>query len=119
MDSGREHVLAAPWIVRAPGAHRATAHRTISLGIGGHTVGVELIDLTLRLHPPDAPDDVYVEWLTEVGTVNEWRAPWPMVLGQVGFFDAFTVTMSRLSAELAVEDVTTYDARYPPGYLRR
>jgi hypothetical protein len=82
-------------------------------------VRVDLIDLTLRLHPPGAPDDVYHEWQAEVGLVDKWRAPWPMLLGQVGFMDEFTVTLSRHAAELAVEPRGAYDGRFPPTYLRR
>lgn len=35
-----------------------------------------------------------------------------MVLGQTGFFDRFTVALSRLSQALAVEDRDHFDATY-------
>jgi hypothetical protein len=38
--------------------------------------------------------------------------PWLMVLGQAGFFDRFTVVMSRLSQALAIEDQEPFDRRY-------
>jgi hypothetical protein len=118
VDSGCEHVLAAPWVAMATGSDPQGAHRSLPLGIGGDNVSVQFVDLTLRLHPPGGTDDEFVEWQTEVGFVNKWRPPWPMIVGQVGFFDAFTVTMSRYAMELAVEAADTYDARFGPAYLR-
>jgi hypothetical protein len=40
------------------------------------------------------------------------EAPWQVVLGQVGFFDQFTVTFSRQALRLAVEPVEAFDARF-------
>lgn len=60
-------------------------------------------DLTLRLHPPDGDDDEFVEWEAEVGFVRHWRPTWPILVGQVGFFDKFTVTMSRLAQRVAIQ----------------
>ncbi len=53
-----------------------------------------------------------VEVETEVGMVDAPDFPWPVILGQSGFFSRFTVTMNRLSAHLAVEDVRAFDDRY-------
>jgi hypothetical protein len=36
---------------------------------------------------------------------------YPVLLGQRGFFDEFTLTFSRHAQELMVEDVESYDAR--------
>jgi hypothetical protein len=48
----------------------------------------------------------------EVGFFSAWTsAPWQVVLGQVGFFDQFTVTFSRQALRLAVEPVEAFDAR--------
>jgi hypothetical protein len=119
VDSGCEHVLAAPWLATATGADPAAAHRETPLGIGGETVRVRFVDLTLRLHPPGGSDEEFVEWTSEVGFVSRWRSPWPMIVGQMGFLDQFTVTFSRHASEVAVEATDAYDARFPPPYLRR
>ena len=44
---------------------------------------------------------------------SEWTsAPWQVLLGQVGFFDQFTVTFSRSTLQLAIEDAEGFDKRY-------
>jgi hypothetical protein len=54
-----------------------------------------------------------VEWRAEVGFFSEWTsAPWQVILGQVGFFDQFTVTFSRHALRLAIEAEGVFDQRY-------
>jgi hypothetical protein len=67
--------------------------------------------VTLRLAPePGRPG---WEWRAEVGFFNEWTsAPWQVLLGQVGFFDQFTVTFSRSSLQLAIEGAERFDGRF-------
>jgi hypothetical protein len=49
----------------------------------------------------------------EVGFFSAWTsAPWQVLLGQVGFFDQFTVTFSRRDFQLAIEDGEAFDRRY-------
>jgi hypothetical protein len=117
VDSGSEHVLAAPWLANAVGIDAARSHRQLDLGIGGQTVSVWFSDLTLRLHPPGGGDDDFVEWRAEVGFVHTWRPTWPILLGQVGFFDMFTVTTSRLAQQVAVEAGDEFDRRFGLGYV--
>ncbi len=113
VDTGCEHVLAAPWVARAAGVEPTTSGREILLGLGGETVRVRFLDLTLRLHAPSvADDDVYLEWQAEVGFLSHWRPTWPALLGQIGFLDQFTVTFSRMAQHLAVEEPTTFDRRF-------
>lgn len=50
------------------------------------------------------------------GVIREWRPTFQVVLGQLGFMDHFTVTMSRHAQETAVEAVTEYDKRFPVRY---
>ncbi len=93
VDSGCEHVLVSQGLARSVGLDYRATQREICLGIGGATVSVRFLDATLRLHPDGGGDDEYIEWQTEVGILREWRP----VLGQVGFLDQFTVTLSRLA----------------------
>jgi Aspartyl protease len=117
VDSGCSHVLAAPWLADAAGIDPKASGRELLLGIGGTSVKVEFADASLRLMAPgSAGDDVFVEWQAEVGFLKQWRPTWPMLVGQVGFFDQFTVTISRFALHTAVEPVEKFDARYgvPP-----
>jgi hypothetical protein len=52
VDSGSEHVLAAPWLAQAVGIDLDASTKFLQLGIGGHTVTTRFADLALRLHPP-------------------------------------------------------------------
>lgn len=117
VDSGSEHILAAPWIARAVGLDPGSSARELTIGIGGESVRVRFIDMTLRLHPPAAGDEEYVEWSAEVGLVGHWKPTWPMLVGQVGFFSQFTVQMSRHAQRLAVEDFDAFDKRHGIRYL--
>jgi hypothetical protein len=44
-----------------------------------------------------------------VGVVEHWKAHWPVVLGQRGFLDRFTVSMSRHSQMIAIADRDDFD----------
>ena len=112
VDSGCEHILAAPWLANAVGVDPDRSSRQLDLGIGGDTVRVRFADLSVRLHPPAGGDDEYIEWHAEVGFVHHWRPTWPIIVGQVGFLDQFTVTMSRLSQYIAVEPNGSFDERF-------
>jgi hypothetical protein len=71
-------------------------------------------EVTLRLAPePGLPGWA---WRAEVGFFNEWTsAPWQVLLGQVGFFDQFTVTFSRTALQLAIEGAERFDDRFGAG----
>lgn len=113
VDSGCSHILAAPWLADAAGIDPKASGRTLLLGIGGTSVTVEFADACLRLMAPgDAGDDVFLEWQAEVGFLQQWRPTWPMLVGQVGFFDQYTVTMSRFALQTAVEQVEVFDGRF-------
>lgn len=45
----------------------------------------------------------------------QWQAPFPIVVGQVGFLDQFTVTFHRGAATLAIEDWDAFDTRFGAG----
>jgi hypothetical protein len=110
VDSGAERVLAAPGVARQIGVTPDRDDPT-PLKIGGETRLVHPAVVTLRLAPePGLPG---WEWQAEVGFFNEWTsAPWQVLLGQVGFFDQFTVTFSRSALQLAIEHGEAFDSRY-------
>ncbi len=111
VDSGGEHTLAAPFLSRTIGVD-PDPNRELSLGIGGGSQLVRFTDVMLRISPPGAAADEFEEWQAEVGFFNKWTPPWSVILGQVGFFDHFTVSMSRYSQALAVEPCNEFDERF-------
>lgn len=120
VDSGSDHVLAAPWIAQDIGV-TPDPEREIRLGIGGATRQVRFADVTMHLLPPEVSlseggrvSDVSYSWNLQVGFFTAWEAPpWNVVLGQVGFFDQFTVTLNRFSQALAFTDVGDFDDLFP------
>lgn len=112
VDSGCHHVLAAPWLADATGVDPKATSRELDLGIGGSKVKVRFADLRVRLLAPDGTDDQYVEWEAEVGFFDQWRPTFSMILGQKGFLDQFTVTMSLFALQTAVEPVEEFDQRF-------
>jgi hypothetical protein len=113
VDSGCEHVLADWWLAHAAGVDPKGSAREIKLGLGGDSIQVRFVDVRMRLFAPDSPqDEHFAEWEGEVGFVQHWRPTWPMLLGQIGFLDQFTVTMSRLAATTAVEHKEVFDQRF-------
>jgi hypothetical protein len=113
VDSGSEHTLAAPWLARAIGA-QLDAYRTAAIGIGGSSRAITFADVTLLLSRPpgSTTDGEFVEWQAEVGFFTAWEPAWAVLLGQVGFFDQFTVTLQRQAQALAVEPAEVFDDRF-------
>jgi len=61
---------------------------------------------------PGGTDEQYIEWSAEVGFVDRWRPTFVMILGQWGFFDQFTVTMSAYALQTAIEPLEEFDTRF-------
>jgi hypothetical protein len=96
----------------ALGLNRDECQWSTTLGIGGENVRVDFLPVRLRLHPPGADLDLFTEWEAEVGFVAHWRPPWSVLLGQVGFFDRWTITMHRHVRALAIEPFERFDERF-------
>jgi hypothetical protein len=120
VDSGSNWTLAFDWMAQEIGVE-LNENRSHTLRIAGAPRTVLFADAGIRLCPPGAPTGgpapcdraSGLEWTTEVGFIRNWAdPPWLMVLGQAGFFDQFTVVMSRLSQALAIEERDDFDQRY-------
>lgn len=110
VDSGCERCLAAPGIARQIGVE-PDADQQVPMRIGGDTRMARPAQVSLRLAPEQGAG--YVEWLAEVDFFTEWTSsPWQVLLGQVGFFDQFTVTLSRSARQLAIESAEEFDRRW-------
>jgi hypothetical protein len=119
VDSGSEHTLAAPLLARAIGVEPDDT-REFTIGIGGGARLVQPASVTIELYPElDSEGSPLTSWEAEVGFFKTWEPPWAILLGQVGFFDTFTVTMSRLAQALAVEQKETFDQRFGRIYRAR
>jgi hypothetical protein len=80
--------------------------------MGGESISAAPADVDLRFGPSDVSEDQWHQWNAEVGVVHRWRAVWPIVLGQRGSFDEFTVTMNRHAQMLAVTAREDFDQRF-------
>lgn len=112
VDSGCSHVLAAPWLAHSSGVEPKNSSRVIDLGIGGTIVKTRFVDMRLRLLAPDGSDAHFIEFETEVGFFDSWKPTFTVLLGQVGFMDQFTVTMSQYAKQTAIEPVEAFDERF-------
>lgn len=102
VDSGSEHTLAAGWLMDELGIDKDSTDR-LTLGIGGRVVEARFAFVTLRLHRDHSEGGDFVEWTTEVGFIEPWHAEFFVILGQIGFFDNFSVSMSRTALTVHVE----------------
>jgi len=107
-------VLAAGWLADVLGIDVDSSTEGATIGIGGQVAEARFVEVELRLHTLDDEDE-FVSWRADVGFVPGWPAPFPIVLGQVGFPDAFTVTLNRLAAQVAIEDREVFDTRFGTG----
>lgn len=114
IDTGAENVFAADWLADFAGVDVAGSQDRALIGIGGQVVEVAFAEVELRLHAPREPEEM-ITWKADVAFVPRWRAPFPVVVGQVGFLDRFTVTFHRGAATLAIEEWDAFDRRFGTG----
>jgi hypothetical protein len=114
VDTGAESNFAADWLADFAGIDLGSTDDRLLVGIGGQVVEVAFVEVELRLHAPRRPDEM-ITWRADVGFIPHWRAPFPIVVGQVGFLDQFTVTMHRGAAMLVIEAWEAFDERFGTG----
>jgi hypothetical protein len=102
VDSGSEHTLVAQWVADDLGLD-LTGCSQIELGIGGRSTLATFASVDLNLHREHSSTE-WVSWHTTVGFVNPWDARFTIVLGQLGFFDEFTISMNRNLLVVRVSD---------------
>jgi hypothetical protein len=111
VDSGSEHTLSGMGLARVIDAE-PDPNREMVLGVGGAWRKARFTEITLRLDGPQGTGDERFEWEATVGFFTQWEPPCGLLLGQIGFFDQFTVTMSRISQAFALEAVDEFDRRF-------
>jgi hypothetical protein len=124
IDSGSDYTLAAPWMAMEVGIDINEGRET-RVQVGGRARPIRVLEATLRLCAPpglehhECDEKNSLTWTAEVGFFESWEAPpWLLILGQIGFFDRFTVTLSRFAQAVAVEPQGRFDQRFgdiPPG----
>lgn len=110
-DGVAPNIFAADWLANFAGVDVESSQDRLLVGIGGQVVEVAFVEVELRLHAPHDPEEM-LTWRADVGFVPQWQAPFPLVVGQVGFLDQFTVTFHRGAATLAIEGWDKFDASF-------
>jgi hypothetical protein len=111
VDSGSEHTLSGMGLARLIDVE-PDPDREITLGVGAAWRKARFAEITLRLGAHDSPPNGHLEWEATVGFFTQWEPPWGLLLGQIGFFDHFTVTMNRVSQAFAIEAIEEFDRRF-------
>lgn len=121
IDSGSDYTLAAP-ILAMEAQIDTRAGRPTMVRVGGAAREISVVSTTIRLCDPSLSDvdggcegANALEWEAEVGFFERWDdPPFSLILGQVGFFDQFTVVLSRFAQGVAIERLDSFDERYGP-----
>ena len=102
--SGSEHTLAPRWLADEFGIDLDKPTDRLLLGVGGRAVEAVFAEVDLHLYRDHDAGD-YVQWRTEVGFLHPWDAEFYLILGQIGFYDEYTVTMNRRFLTVRVQPV--------------
>lgn len=113
VDSGSERCYAAPGLAREIGVSLDNAVE-VEIGLGGETRMAQFVEVGIELFPSvfGGAEPPIATWRAEVGFLETWTPAWPVLLGQKGFFDQFTITMHRSVPALAVEEWEAFDDRF-------
>jgi hypothetical protein len=112
IDTGADAILASNLLTVQLGIDLKDNEGESAHAVGGRVVTARYKTVSLRLHPSDAAEDVYLEWDAPVGFVDGWHSDGLVLLGSIGFLDRFTVTASRFAQAVAVEDRETFNNRF-------
>jgi hypothetical protein len=111
IDTGADAILASDLLADELGLDLADNEGEELHAVGGRTVVARYKTVSLRLHHHD-DSSARCEWEAPVGFVDGWHSFGLVLLGNVGFLDHFTVTASRFSQAVAVEDRDGFDDRF-------
>lgn len=115
VDTGSEHVLADSALAVAAGIDLSEPFDVEEIGLGGGVVVASFVSVTAVLHHPDGHVTEPATWELDVGFIDDWRPLYPCILGNIGFLDQFTVTVSRFAQATAVEPLEAFDDRFGTG----
>ena len=107
IDSGAENILTPDWVASTIGVNLGGEETPIRIGGSVRSTRFGDVDIVI-----EGPDGNAVRWRTTVGFMAWSEPPWMVILGQTGFFDQFTVCMSRLSQAAAIQHRDHFDLTY-------
>ena len=107
IDSGAENILTPNWVAATIGVE--LRGETTRIRIGGAIRSTQFHDVDIVI---EAPDGTAIRWRTSIGFMDWAEPPWMVILGQSGFFNHFTVCMSRLAQTTAVHHRDHFDLTY-------
>lgn len=107
IDSGAENILTPEWVASSLGLELQGEETAIR--IGGAVRSTRFSDVDIKI---EGPDGDAVQWRASVGFMAWSDPPWMVILGQRGFFDQFTVCMSRLAQSAALHHRDHFDLTY-------
>jgi hypothetical protein len=111
IDTGADGILASVMLADGLGLDLAANEGEELHAVGGRRVLARYKTVGLRLHHPQ-DSRPQREWEALVGFVDAWYSYGLVLLGTVGFLDHFTVTASRFSQAVAIEDRDAFDERF-------
>ena len=112
IDTGADAVLASSLLAVPLGIDLDDNDGEQDHGVGGRVITARYKTVGLRVHPSDSSRGTYIEWQAQVGFVESWHSDGLVLLGSVGFLDQFTVSASRFSQAVAVEERDAFDERF-------
>jgi hypothetical protein len=111
IDTGADAILASGLLAEELGLDLSQNEGEERHAVGSRIVTARYKTVALRLHH-HADSGIQRSWEATVGFVDGWHSFGLVLLGNVGFLDHFTVTASRFSQAVAVEDRERFDERF-------
>jgi hypothetical protein len=111
IDTGADAILASDLLADELGLDLTDNEGEELHAVGGRTVVAHYKTVSPRLHHHD-DSGARCKWEAPVGFVDGWHSFVLVLLGNVGFLNHFTVTASRFSQAVAVEDRDRFDDHF-------
>ena len=105
VDSGSPITVASEDLMAEAGIDlgRADPIMEVPFGFGRGARPVAVFTVQLELVPPDDDGTSFI-WTLPVGLITGWRLAFPILFGQLGWFDTFPTTIDRTTTVVEVPD---------------
>ncbi len=112
IDTGADAILASDLLSVELGIDLEDNEGEAAHAVGGRVVTARYKTIGMRLYPNDPDEGGYREWGAQVGFVEGWHSDGLVLLGSVGFLDQFTITASRFTQGIVIEEQDAIDQRF-------